>query len=65
MLTAQRLREVLNYDPKTGVFTWIKDAGGGERIKAGSVAGWEDKRGYINIGVDGYKYRATGWRVCT
>lgn len=51
-LTAERLREVLDYDPSSGVFTWRI---GRTKTRAGGVAGSPDKEGYIVIGID---YRA-------
>jgi hypothetical protein len=55
-LTAERLREVLFYEPTTGLFTWRCDR---RRVKAGSVAGClEKERGYIFIVVDGACHRA-------
>ena len=36
-LTQERLREVLHYNPNTGVFTWLLPIG--RRVKAGNVAG--------------------------
>lgn len=54
-LTAARLRELLNYDPDTGVFTWLARRGCAE---AGSVAGCRLGRGDIQIYVDGVQYRA-------
>lgn len=56
-LTYARLREVLNYDPVTGCFTWLVNRRGGAR--AGCRAGYahpEDHR--VAIGVDGRLYRA-------
>lgn len=54
-LTADRVREVLNYDPATGVFTWRVNKG---RIKAGSKAGYRMTSGYWSIGVDDRKHLA-------
>lgn len=53
-LTQERLKELLDYDPNTGIFTWKVRRG---RIKAGSKAGWIDKqkRGntdYVKINID-------------
>lgn len=53
-LTAQRLRELLHYDPETGVFTWI--ASPRKSIAAGAEAGCVPKPGrkgkYIVITID-------------
>lgn len=48
--SAERVREVLHYDPETGVFTWIKTLS--IRAVAGKVAGTVNKRGYRLISVD-------------
>jgi hypothetical protein len=55
-LTAARLREVLSYDPDTGIFTWQVNTG--PRAKVGAVAGTLDGGGYVRIKVDGRKYGA-------
>jgi hypothetical protein len=50
MLTYQYLKEILFYEPETGLFFWkIRKA---YNIKAGSVAGTLHKSGYIYISVD-------------
>lgn len=51
-LTAERLREVLHYDPKTGIFTWIKNMRCPYLIgkPAGAQQGRENS--YIKICVD-------------
>jgi len=55
-LVAERLRELLDYDPLTGLFTrrvtthW--------RATKGAIAGTPHTDGYVVIGVDGNYYRA-------
>lgn len=54
MISQGRLKELLNYDPNTGVFLW-NATGRGRRS---NVAGSKGKRGYIEIGIDSHKYLA-------
>lgn len=49
-LTAERLRNLLHYDPETGTFTWLAKARGG--ITTGYSTGYASKRGDIIITVD-------------
>jgi hypothetical protein len=59
MLTAARLRELLEYNPETGVFTWRAPAGRWGRIPAGTVAGSTGKTsGYVEIHFEGGLYKA-------
>jgi hypothetical protein len=56
-LTAEQLKNVLDYAPDTGVFTWaIRPS---KAVKAGSIAGCLEKRiGYVTIGVANRVYKA-------
>jgi hypothetical protein len=56
MLTEHRLKEVLNYDPESGLFTW--KAIPSRRRPNGSVAGAKGKNGCIDIRLDGHLFRA-------
>jgi HNH endonuclease len=50
-ITAQLLREHLNYDPHTGIFTWTKKTRGWNRV--GEIAGFWSDKGYRYIRVSG------------
>lgn len=54
-ITQKRLKELLRYDPATGLFTRLVSRNG---VKAGDVAGNPDSHGYIQIGIDGLLHRA-------
>lgn len=56
-LTAQRLRELLYYDPDTGLFTWRVARGSGGRIPAGAVAGSRIGDGYLRLKSEGVQYK--------
>lgn len=53
-MTAQRLSELLRYEPSDGRFTWI--ARRGQRVRPGDIAGHVGKSGYVEIGIDGRAY---------
>lgn len=54
-LTAERLREVLSYDPETGIFRRLFSSGG---AIAGSMPGAVDSHGYRQIKIDRRLYLA-------
>jgi len=58
-LTVARLRELLDYDQATGVFTWRVNR---RRAKAGAVAGSAYPSGYIRIKIDRHEHLAH--RLC-
>lgn len=51
-LTKKQLHQLLAYNAKTGVFTWKVDRK--KLVKAGEIAGHRNKKGYIDITVDGF-----------
>jgi len=55
-LSRRELMKWLDYDPMSGIFTWIKRPS--NRVKVGEVAGTSDKHGYINIQLHGAIYKA-------
>jgi len=54
-ITQARLKEVLDYNPETGVFVWKESRSG---IKTSGIAGCKQSDGYIRISVDGKQYFA-------
>jgi hypothetical protein len=56
MLTQERLKEVLHYDPDTGIWIWlVSDT---HRVRVGDRAGGIKETGYRTIGIDGKRYRS-------
>lgn len=56
MISAERLRELLSYDPETGSFIWKLQAG--TRGVKGSAAGSMSSHGYLVIQLDRRTYKA-------
>jgi hypothetical protein len=54
-LTQDRLRELLSYDPYTGLFIRLRSI---RRHKAGEIAGAAHGCGYVVIWIDQYRYLA-------
>lgn len=57
-VTHARLRELLHYDPETGVFTRRISTGRHGCHKAGDVVGSQSKNGYVIVAVDGRRHMA-------
>ncbi len=63
-LTQSRLKEILDYDPVTGIFVWATEKRYG--LKAGYPAGTKNAQGYIDIQIDEIKHKAhrLAWLYC-
>jgi hypothetical protein len=53
-LTAERVRELLEYDADTGILRWRVRRG---TVVSGRIAGHLDAKGYMALGIDGRLYR--------
>ena len=56
MITPERLRELLRYEPQTGLFWWLIRTS--NRVNMGKPAGSFDRYGYRCIRIDRRDYRA-------
>lgn len=54
MITQKHLKEILCYDPETGIFIWLVDRS--DNIKAGDVAGRTNIQYYIQIQINYKQY---------
>lgn len=63
-MLVDRVREILEYDAKTGIFRWKVSR---PKAKAGEVAGSVYDHGYVVITLDGQRYRAhrLAWLMVT
>lgn len=62
--TAERVRELLHYDPETGIFRWRVDRYSGEyyktlKARAGDIAGAINDKGYRHIRINNRVYKAS------
>lgn len=52
-MTQNELKQLLHYEPNTGVFTWLVSRG---RVKKGTIAGSKQKYGHLAVKIDGKNY---------
>lgn len=54
MLTQEKIKELLDYYPETGIFRWKLPTSG--RRKAGNVVGYKNTKGYIRVEIHNVSY---------
>lgn len=69
-LTAEYVRQILDYDPSTGALTWRERADMRPQWNAryaGKAAGWRDSHGYWQIHINGriHKVHRVAWLYMT
>jgi hypothetical protein len=59
MLTLERLRELVMYDPPSGLFRWRvrRKMGHGKFTVPGDIAGFKETQGYWCLGIDGKTHK--------
>ena len=59
----ERVKQLLFYDPESGLFTWKTRPG--SRVRPGDIAGHVNENGYVSIGLDGSQLAAhrLAWAV--
>lgn len=57
MITAQVLRELIDFDPDVGVFIWLKTCGS-RGVSGRKMFGCSNGRGHLDIRIMGKKYKA-------
>lgn len=55
-LTQEKLKELFDYNPKTGDFT--RKVSNSNRVKIGDIAGCLHHKGYLNISINGKTYQS-------
>ena len=56
-ITQEQLKEMIHYDPDTGIFTWVKPLPSCN-IRPGTVAGSLRHTGYVRLEINGRTYTA-------